>query len=84
MILYFENSKGIRREIARPQTASEAHKIISNFLKEHNFESYYTRTYLTSDRTEILFDVGSYSEFFYLFKEDGWDDNWVDELYERG
>ena len=84
MILYFENRNGIRREIARPQTAPEAHELISQFLKEHNYETYYTRTYLCSNGTEILFDVGSYSEFFYLYKEEGWTDNWVDELYERG
>lgn len=83
MILYFENRFGARREIGRPQSASEAHKLIQDFLDKANYKSYYSRTHRTSNKKEIEFDVGSHSEFFYLYKEDGWNDNWIEELYER-
>lgn len=84
MILYFKDRYSNRHEIARLQSTKEALNEIKNFLEKHNYKSYYQRALLTSDGFEILFDVGSYTEFFYLFKKEGWDDNWVKELYEGG
>ena len=71
MILYFEDSWGKRREIGRPQTNQEMHKIIKDFLDDHNFKSYYTRSWVNEeDFKEIIYDVGSHSEFFICRKED--------------
>ena len=70
MILYFEDSWGKRREIGQPQTEQEAHKIIKEFLDDHNFKSYYTRSWVNENNfNEIIYDVGSHSEFFILLKE---------------
>lgn len=65
MILYFENSRGERREIGRPQTEEEIYIIINKFLDEHNYKSYYTRSWINeNDPKETIYDVGSHSEFF--------------------
>lgn len=65
MKLYFENSKGERRVIAAPRTRDEAWEIIHAFCEERNFKIYYVNSYKTPDGF-IKFDVGSWSEFFYL------------------
>ena len=62
MKLYFENSQGKERLIAECETVQEAHKEIDKFLDEHNFKSYYTRSWGNDDGVTI--DVGSHSEFF--------------------
>lgn len=75
MILYFQNSKGIEREIGQPITYKEAWHGISEFLLDHKFKSYYTRVqreydtpYSKADKTKnrYVFDVGSHTEFFIL------------------
>ena len=66
MKLYFENSDGKRRVIAAPRTRDEAWDIIRAFCKERNFKIYYIRTWREPDGAEV-FDVGSWSEFFYLY-----------------
>ena len=60
--LYFENQFGERREIGRANTREEVYKIIDTFLKDHNYKSYYVRTWDENDGTH--YDVGSHSEFF--------------------
>lgn len=65
MKLYFENSHGERRIIAEPETEEEAYKEMSKFCKDRNFKIYYIRNWMTSDGLK-KFDVGSWSEFFYL------------------
>lgn len=76
MLLFFENSYGARRTIAAPETFREAVNEISRFLKAHDYESYYMRTWRNGeDEHEIVFDVGSHSEFFYLYNENGWPDD---------
>ena len=67
MKLYFENSRGIERLIAEVSTEKEAFKEIHKFLDEHNYKSYYTRTWMANGRK--CFDVGSHSEFFWLSYE---------------
>lgn len=64
MKLYFENSYGEERLIAECETIQEAHEEISNFLDEHNFKCYYTRSWNSGGRIKI--DVGSHTEFFYI------------------
>jgi len=64
MILYFQNSKEIEREIGKPDTYNEANEMIDKFLSDHNFTSYYSRAWKENDR--YMFDVGSHTEFFIL------------------
>lgn len=64
MKLYFQNSKYEERIIAEPINREEAIKEINKFLSNHNFKSYYTRVWEENGR--LKFDVGSWSEFFYL------------------
>lgn len=63
-VVEFGNNLGTRREIARVKTISEIYKSIYDFLKAHNYTSYYTRTY-KNPVGETIYDVGSYTEFFY-------------------
>lgn len=65
MKLYFENSHGERRIIAEPETEEEAYKEMRKFCEDRNFKIYYIRSWMTSDGLK-KFDVGSWSEFFYL------------------
>ena len=76
LILYFKNSSGIRREIGRGETEQDIFKIIHQFLENHNFKSYYTRTWISStDINEKVYDVGSHTEFFICYNPDGWSEN---------
>lgn len=61
--VWFQNSQGQEREIAQVTNWSEVHKAISDFLADHNYKSYYIRSWKENDR--ITIDVGSWSEFFY-------------------
>lgn len=70
MILRFENSAGIEREIAQVDSEEEAFREIHKFLKERNFKSYYTRTISVSP-THKIYDVGSHTEFFHLYIVEG-------------
>ena len=73
LTLYFENSQGKRRKIGKPKTEKEAFKIIHQFLDDHNYKSYYTRTWLNPDNEiEKIYDVGSHSEFFICYNPKGW------------
>ena len=45
MYLYFENSQGKRRLFSQPKTEKDCFKQISKFLEEHDFVSYYMRTW---------------------------------------
>ena len=65
MKLYFENSYGERRVIAEPTTEEEAYKEMNKFCEDRNFKVYYVRSWMTPDGLK-KFDVGSWSEFFYL------------------
>lgn len=69
--LFFENSNGVRREIADNVSREECMKEIQKFIQDHNrgrpkdkkFHSYYTRTW--EENGETVFDVGSHTEYFY-------------------
>lgn len=67
MILTFENSRGIEREIGQPNTEKEAMQIINKFLDDRNYKSYYTNINKYDDR--LVYDVGSHTEFFILYLE---------------
>ena len=64
MKLYFENSYGEERVIAEVQNEQEAMKEINKFLDDHNYKSYYTRTW--EHNGVKYFDVGSWSELMVL------------------
>lgn len=64
MRLIFQNSKGKERVIAEPTNKEEVTKEINKFIDNHNFKSYYTRVWEENGR--LKFDVGSWSEFFFL------------------
>ena len=61
----FKNSKGQKRIIGTAETNDEAFKVINDFLDDHNYKSYYQRTWKKDDKTTVI-DVGSHTEFFYI------------------
>lgn len=65
MKLYFRNCYGTECLIAECQTVQEVHKEIKKFLDEHNYKSYYSRSW-KEDNGDIVVDVGSYTEFFII------------------
>ena len=66
MRLWFENSNGERKHLSQVFDINETWKIIDNFLKEHNYKSYYTRFWFDDSKLELWIDVGSHSEFFII------------------
>ena len=75
MMLYFENAFGARREIGNPTNETEVFAIISQFLKEHNYKSYYIRYWINPNNSkEKIYDVGSHAEFFVCYNEEGWNE----------
>ena len=69
MKLIFQNSKGVERVIAHPNNEEEAMKEIYKFCEERKFKIYYVRTWMENNRK--VYDVGSWSEFFYLETMEG-------------
>ena len=61
----FENSKGQKRTIGTVENEESAFKVINDFLDDHNYKSYYQRTWNKDDKTTVV-DVGSHTEFFYI------------------
>lgn len=67
--LYFIDRRGEYRLLKANVDELEAWLAIKVFLDEHNFKSYYTRTWETEEG--LMFDVGSHIEFFlWGFKRD--------------
>lgn len=67
MKLYFEDSYGRKRLLGKYKTEKGAVKRINRFCEEHNFKIYYMR--ITETAEYKWYDVGSHSEFFYLYKD---------------
>ena len=65
MKVLFENAYKLHDTIGEAETFSEAFSIINKFLSDHNFKSYYTRTWVTPNN-ELYIDVGSHNEFFII------------------
>lgn len=63
----FKNSKGQLRVIGIADTQETAFKVIDDFLSDHNYKSYYKRTWNTDDKATCV-DVGSWSERFIIQK----------------
>lgn len=60
--LYFINSRNEYRLLKENVTWDEVFPLIAEFLKEHNFTHYYTRTWAIDEG--VMLDVGSHTEFF--------------------
>lgn len=60
--LYFIDSRGNYREIASDVSEANAFKSINKFLDDHNFKSFYRRSWMTDEG--VMYDVGSHTEFF--------------------
>lgn len=60
--LYFIDSRGKYRLLHENVKEKEVYLLIQLFLDEHNFKSYYTRSWNTNEGT--MYDVGSHTEFF--------------------
>lgn len=65
MELYFENSRGERRLIAKPKTEEDVNKVIHKFCEDRHFKIYYVRTWRDKEGLK-WYDVGSHTEFFIL------------------
>lgn len=63
--LVFCGSKNNKTFLLKSENRSEINNAIQRFLDEHNFRSYYWRLCRNDKCTWI--DVGSYTEFFYIF-----------------
>ena len=68
MNLYFNDNYGNYRFLGWVEDREEATKSIQKFLDDHNFVSYYTRTWKDKKGRE-WFDVGSHCEFFVLTED---------------
>lgn len=63
--IMFENSSGQSRTIGTVENEESAFKVINDFLNDHNYKSYYQRTWKKDDKTTVV-DVGSWTERFYI------------------
>ena len=61
--LYFRDRFGNWRLLKENIQVEEVGNIILEFLKKHNFKSYYTRVW-KDDFDNEWYDVGSHTEFF--------------------
>jgi hypothetical protein len=67
--VYFRRSNGEFILIANSVSEHDAHLVIQHFLDDHNYKSYYTRSWEV-DRVK-WYDVGSWTEFFvWAYEED--------------
>lgn len=73
MKVLFKNSRRQKREIAEVSTVEEAYQAICKFCSDRNFEIHYYRTIKRNN--EIKVDVGSHTEFFYIFEDGSDSDN---------
>lgn len=67
MYLYFENSFGNRRLISQSDNKSELIQKMMDMCQKNNFKVFYMRILQISEDIE-QYDVGSWSEFFYISK----------------
>lgn len=68
MKLTFMNSQNVERELAIVPNIDEAERVIRKFLEDHNFKFYYFKVSLFPNK--MVYDVGSWSEFFILYNKD--------------
>lgn len=68
MRVVFDN--GVETTIGHRNNIKEANKIIYDFLVEKNYKSHYWRTSFIEDEQKWWVDVGSWSEFFYIYLQE--------------
>ena len=56
---------GRENEVGIFETKKEAQKYIYDFLKDHNYTSYYMK--ISEFKDKFVYDFGSWSEFFILY-----------------
>lgn len=66
--LTFDNGL-YERVLAKDVTLEESHVLISDFLKEHNYNYVYWRSWFNTEKKATQFDVGSWSQFFYFYED---------------
>lgn len=62
----FENSSGQLKIIGTVENEGAASKVIKDFLKEHNYKTYYSDCWEKDNETTVIIDVGNHTEFFYI------------------
>lgn len=67
MKLYFVKGDK-KRLLLKNCTEEEAFEEMKRFMKERHFKWYYMRSHTTDDGVTI-YDVGSYTEFFHLYRK---------------
>ena len=72
------------RCIAHPKTENELLDLISKFLKEREYKSYYTRNFMLTEHIKV-YDIGSWGQFFYSAERninipESWDDK-IDTIH---
>ena len=70
MKLVFVRSNGDEVKLADVKSIAGAGDVINDFLKQHNYKSYYTRRWYDEEEGCVWFDVGSHTEFFKLYDEE--------------
>lgn len=72
--IFFQDSYGKEHVIAETQTMEEAFAAIRKFCSERNYSIHYTRFWLEPYESDecpsvyrLVFDVGSWSEFFNIY-----------------
>jgi hypothetical protein len=66
MRITFKNSYGIEKEIGKIKVFEEVFHYIQKYLDKNNYKSNYIR-YVEFEPGKFVFDVGSHTEFFYLY-----------------
>lgn len=67
MRVTFESRNGEEKDIGFAENEKEALDIINKFLEDHNYKSYYQRRAFIEEKQRYWIDVGSWSEFFYIY-----------------
>lgn len=68
MKLTFKNSDGVERMIADVDSKEQANVEIQKFCSDRYYDIYYIQSCEIDD--VVQYDVGSWSEFFYLYLRD--------------
>jgi len=67
MELKFLNSNGEEKLLGSFNSKEECLQAVNKFLEDHNYKSYYTRSWVQNGVTWL--DVGSWSEFFLIYPD---------------
>jgi hypothetical protein len=68
--VWFQDSKEKEKIIGQAKDKNDIFNVINKFLNEHNFRSYYIRTWYDPETKRTWYDVGSHVEFFFVKNEE--------------